>query len=191
METILYNRIPARVTDLRQFNVNDLTPRVNGKNSGKQRRTILKPVQGIPNKVRQGDFLRIYWGTPPNVYTPDNAFAFFVWVLTGAGEVRLEWDASLQQYVSAEGYTLTYSDPDGWCLDGNEFVGDNWCFPVSSPEESIKCYPFPEDWEFIRLSGPPIDYEIIKYKHQLDNNGHWAYTSIEVELKDIDELQRI
>jgi hypothetical protein len=177
-ETILYEKVPGRVMNLRFFANNFLQQYGQGEDAAKLRIAAVKPNM-IPNKILLGDYLRVYWGTIPNVVShPDVPFNLGpeIWIETPEGPEKLTWSLCDGLY---EGETINiYPDSDTWCIGGEV----EHCF---NPGQFV-CQSFPEGYRFIRTSGPPVDYKIIRFNHLTDDFGKYHHTTLQIEVEDID-----
>lgn len=129
------------------------------------------------------DYVRIFWGTPPNLFTPygTDGYGPYVYIEVGGEEVQLVWNPDTEMYESdASGFDITLSKEDGsWCLTEGSF---EFCFEPGN----FTCQTFPEGYAFIRFGGPPVDYEIIRYQHHIDDRGAYHHTTLHIEFDDVD-----
>jgi len=182
-EIVVYQSIPGRADNLRSLveNKDEKTPY--GDHSGKVRRFKLSPLK-IPNKLRQGDFVKVGWGTKPNLLAPLSAPVWGAPSLClknpGGDSVILHWYDELLEYASE---TLFLRFDESWKLSGD--VTHTFTTTADFDDNPL-CRSFPSGWSFNKLSGPDIFYKITEFNHQLDDFGMYHHTSLECELEDKD-----
>lgn len=176
-ELLLYEKVPARWTELREFTENVLMPKGFGNTSADIFR-VYGAFKELPTKLLRGDILKVPYGSKPNYYNPPNRpFGPDLWILTPGGNVLLNGNNEDSSY-SGGGYTLSETD-DEWCLTAEDF---EHCFTTQNP----LCETFPEGYRFLRVTGPYKRYEILRFETMLDDRGHYHHTRLEVELVDKD-----
>lgn len=187
-DIVLYEKVPARVGELRKLEENRTSPKGHGDSASKLRKIQLGG-QSIPDKIQDGDYIRIYWGTQPNLQVPigvPNGYGPWIQIDTPGGIETLKWDG--EKWVS-ENYSLEYAAYEGaWVLlDEEEILAE---FGTQT-QPNIKCGTFPTGYKFLRISGPPVDYKINQYQHKRDDYGFWHHTSLQVDLVAVDRGPRV
>lgn len=145
-------------------------------------------------KIRRSDFIRVPWGTFPNVeseVTLGNGMASAAVVAVPAGSVSLAWDRASVQFKDSTGnYLLSW-----------DAVAERWKF-VDSVAGTTLTFPstvlqghniFAVDWSGVdgdyavsSVSGAAKDYRILWMQHRLDESGRSHHTSIFMELAEGD-----
>ena len=177
----LYENVPARIGELREFIENILAPANFGNASADIFRGMFA-FPDLPHKLRRGDLVKVPWGIKPNYFIGEWV-PFSPALIFGSpgGNVLLIWDGS--QYTGS-GYTFS-SDYEGtWCLDGPD-LAEPYCFETSNP----LCEEFPEGFRFVKQTGPNQFYEILRFENQLDDIGYYHHTRVEMELIDTNTLK--
>ena len=185
----LYESIPANVDQFRETEVASLgKPSGFGMVSDNQFRVGLGGNQ-IPNKVQSGDYVRLYWGTPPNVVVPrgiPNGFPPQI-MLKDSELQLLTWQSFTNGWVG-DTYSIRWNST-AWVLlnEGVEVAtfGTNQQFP------QISCSSFPDGLTFVRFTGPPMDLKITQVRHKTDNFGNWHHTTLVTEYSETDSGVRI
>ena len=186
-EVLLYSQMPARVG----------TPNNSGANLGKpagagmeSAREFLVGVGGlsVPTKILKADFVRIYWGTKPNLYAHPSIPAGFPphLILKGASTYTLVWNPTLPGW-SGDGYSIVWNDEWELFLGASKIgsFGTNRDFP------QINCTSFPTGLSLLRFSGPPLDFTILRVSHEEDDQGKWHHTSLTVEYPETDKSPKL
>lgn len=160
-----------------------------GFNTLQNRKVLMVYSQSIQ---RDQEFLRIPWGTPPNVATLEGAFDGQppqAVISTPGGNKTLTWDGS-QWINDLSGYTLIWST-DHWEFT-DAVAPDSLSLPVTLLE-THNPFRFGDGWESINANytvvsfgADPVDYKIVWHKHQIDNVGGTHHTSLVIELEDED-----
>jgi len=177
-DIVLYDSIPGRMSQLRFFSENFTRPMDYGEGSAKMRRVILNGTE-LPNKILNSDFVVVHWGTPPNVVTPlnvpDNTGPQIV-MGTISGDKIFTWNPTSSKWENGANFV---SVSEGvWTISNGS---------SSRTYNSLDtCVELEEDFQFYRFTAPPVYYKIIRYKHQLDVDGRWHHTTLQVELDDRD-----
>lgn len=181
-ETILYKNVASRVSTLRKIDENRENSQSFGLTSANERTVSLRAPY-LLNKMTDGDYIRIPWGTRPNVFAPSlapNNAGPELWIDSPLGKIKLSWDGT--KYTDG---TVTISENSGgnWCLVHATlthcFVGSNFT-----------CQQFPNGYKFLKYTGPPIDYRIISMDIQEDDMGRIHHYSAYIELNDREGQQR-
>lgn len=182
----LHRDVPARIEEVRLDDKNQGKPSGAGMVSAKEYHVGLGGFS-IPNKMVIGDFVRVYWGTKPNLYANVN--------------IPQGYGPQLILKVGTDLITLTWNNENGWVSDSYSLLYDeSWelflddtviaTFSDNVDYPNISCSDFPEGIVLLRISGPPQDYEILRINHQEDDRGSWHHTSLIVELSDTDKGTR-
>lgn len=176
-ETTLYENVPARWTELREFTENVLASKGFGGTAANVFR-VYAAFRELPTSLLRGDVLKVPYGMKPNYYNPPNRpFGPALWIETPGGNVLLVGNNEDSTY-SGGGHTLQNIDGE-WCLTAEGF---EHCFVTDKP----LCESFPVGYRFLRVTGPYKRYEILRFENMLDDRGHYHHTRLEVELMDSD-----
>jgi hypothetical protein len=178
----LYSNIPANIRDVVLRGPTFLgKPSEAGMVSERQFQVGLGGMY-TPNAILKGDYVRVYWGTYPNLYSsPDipRNYSPHLILKTPAVE-KLVWQSSTNAWVG-ENYKIQFNN--GWAiyLDDEEIgeLGTEFDVP------KIDCL-LPEGIQLFRLTGPPIDLKILLCQHKTDDRGKWHHTSIVAEYSETD-----
>ena len=187
-DVIVYEKVPARVGELRKLEENRTSPKGHGDSASKLRK-IQIGGNNMPDKIQDGDYVRIYWGTQPNVLVPlgvPSGYGPWIQITTPGGVETLKWNGT--KWLN-ENYSLEYAPYEGaWVLiDGVDIIAEFG--PESNPQ--IKCGTFPTGYSYLKITGSPIDYKINQYQHKRDDNGYWHHTSLQVDLVAFDRGPRV
>ena len=177
MDQILYQNVQGRVGERRFFTENFQQPKGFGESSAFMRRIIINGPS-IPDKIVNGDYVRIDWGVPPNILTPQSVPSGTgpqVWIETPDGDLLLTWDGT--KWVNGSSSISIISG--GYRLIHGETTEDFTTFG--------RCNDFPEGFTFYRFTGPPVYYKIVRFEHQKNIQGQWHHTTIQGELEDLDD----
>jgi hypothetical protein len=181
-ETILYLNVPGRANNLKKFVENRDQVQGFGAESAKIRKFNLFP-QTLPQKLINGDYVKVPWGSKPNFYTPQDAPTWgapHLCISTPDGDRTLQW---IDGRYESDDYFLSF-DSD-WCLTGPDSF--EYCFEVFDFNTSVVCRSFPTGYRFIKPSGPSIYYKILDFNHEMDDFGAYHHTAVTCDLKDKDE----
>lgn len=187
-DILVYEKVPARIGDLRKLEENRTSAKGHGDVSSKIRRVQLGG-NNSPSKIKDGDYIRIYWGTKPNVYSDleiPSGYGPWIQIETPGGIETLKW--STDKWVN-DNYSIEYSAYEGsWVLvEGVDVIAT---FGEQNTPQ-IKCGTYPTGYKFYRISGPPIDYKIVQFDHREDEYGLWHHTSLQVDLVAKDARPRV
>ena len=178
----LYTKVPARVGSLRTIDDNLMKMSPVGLSSSNERYIMLRGSRPL-NKILQGDFIRIPWGTKPNLIEPSGApnnSGPQIWIDTPTGNQLLSWNGT--KYTN-DNYDIVLS-------------GEEWCVEYQSSEvgclssSNFRIATWPTGYSFLKFTGLPLDYRIIKIDAQLDDRGRLHHYSISVELENSDGVKR-
>lgn len=185
----VYESIPANIDQFRETETASMgKPSGAGMIADNQFRVGLGGFQ-MPNKVQSGDYIRVYWGTPPNVVSPLNTpDGFPPQIMLKDTETQLlTWNTSQQGWVGST-YSIRYVS-DTWRLFDEDTVvatfGSNRDFPA------ITCSDFPEGISFVRFTGPPMDLKVLQVRHKMDHFGGWHHTTLVTEYSETDSGVKI
>jgi len=178
---VLYSNIRGRVTTL-EFDVDkQVGP---GFRAGQFWRVIIP----YSPKVLKTDMVRLPWGVPPNVESPEQLWDGFspkVVISTPDGEKTLSWDGL--KYVDSENKYSVFWSGSVWRF--NDTVASlTHDFEGYSENQNIFKRPWNtevgEDYAVLSLTGDSQDFRIVWMKHQYDEFGAYHHTSLIVELED-------
>lgn len=185
----LYSRIPANVTDVKRFDADQL-----GKPSGaglvaENQYQVGLGGYSIPNRILRGDYIRVYWGTYPNKYSPPQVPRNYSsqLIINDGSDRLLTWNQNGWYAADpTEGYSIVYTT--------NEY-GGSWGLYLSNSLEAelgtefdypkIDCM-LPEGVRLVRLTAPPMDLKVIQVNHKEDDRGLWHHTAVLVEYSETD-----
>jgi len=157
-----------------------------GMNSSKEYVVGLGGMYQLSN-ILQGDMIRVYWGTPPNLSSPLGVPAGYGEVIildVGGSSVYLNWS---NNGWTGGGYSLIYNTT--WELfSGETKLAD---FGSDSSNPKLLCSDLPAGISLIRISGVPIHLKILQVDHKYDDFGYWHHTSTTVEYVDTDGRRRL
>lgn len=157
-----------------------------------------KIVMELSRSIRTSDFVRLSWGTFPNVETAgglDGEFPPTVIVTTPAGSKTLTWFYADSKYSDAD------SDNDPANTYTVSWTGTVWRFtdtvaPITVDFTGYEKHHnvFNLDWSTLvgasysvtSQTSYSIDYRVILVKHQHDPFGRQHHTSMTIELEDTD-----
>lgn len=185
--SVVYSSVPANIaTNLSRQENNLGKASESGMNSSKEYLVGLGGMYQL-NNIIQGDLVRVYWGTPPNLSSPLGVPAGYGEVLilsAGGSNVYLNW---ANNGWTGGGYSLTYTT--SWELfSGDTKVAD---FGDDRDNPKISCGTFPEGVKLLRISGVPIHLKILQVDHKFDDFGYWHHASLVAEYADTDGRKRL
>ncbi len=160
----------------------------------------LYKIIGVPApQIRDGDFIQVPWGTPPNMRVPTGLAAGWPlsFTVTGpfAGEKTLTWNDDTERYESTDvkyifswtGALWRFRDVDE---DENyDFTGYEFTDPLmEAPWASILG---DESWEITSLVGDDQEFRVLWCKHQIDDSGEHHHTALMIELEDAEPSSNV
>jgi hypothetical protein len=141
----------------------------------------------MPNSILRGDYVRVYWGTYPNLYSspsiPRN-YSPHLLLKTPAVE-KLVWQPNSNAWVGPN-YKIQFNN--GWAI----YLEDNKIGDLGTEFDvpKIDCM-LPEGLQLFRLTGPPIDLKILLCQHKMDDRGRWHHTAMIAEHSETDSGVKI
>jgi hypothetical protein len=179
----IYQEVPARVGFMLKEDRNLGVPTGAGMASANEFHVGLGG-NFCPSNIQKGDFVRIYWGTKPNLVSDHGipqGFGPHIQLSTPDGLQTLIWDDDVLGWVNDD-YSLAYDE--SWELSSGDTsvatFGDEFAYP------NLRCSSFPTGYKFVRVSGPPMDCQILKLDHKEDDLGRWHHTLLYVEIQDVE-----
>lgn len=183
--TTLYSRIAANINDVKRFDADQLAqPSGAGIRAENQYQVGLGGLT-IPNRVLRGDYIRVYWGTYPNVYSdpaiPRNYSPQLI--LNDGVDHKLTWS---QNGWTSETYSILYVDEpyeSGWQIffQGSKIADLGSVFDSPRLDCSL-----PQGIRLVRLTAQPLDLKVTQVNHKMDDTGKWHHTAIVCEYSDTD-----
>jgi len=146
-----------------------------------------------PN-IERSDFLRVPWGTFPNIEGAGGLSAGVPPRITllrdGVPQTDLEWDYTAQEYVNGGDQSISW-DGSNWVLT-DTLNGDSFTWP-DTIEEHHNFLNYPEaavsdggaTYE-LTGTGDSQDYRVTYTKPQIDDLGDDHHTSLAIELEEAD-----
>lgn len=183
--TTLYSRIPANISDVKRFDADQL-----GKPSGaglvaENQYQVGLGGYSIPNRVLRGDYIRVYWGTYPNLYSPPQVPRNYSsqLIINDGDDHLLTWSANAWVGQTYQIRFIEDSYAGGWFLyegeDNLGALGNSFDLP------QIDCT-LPEGFRLVRLTAPPMDLKVIQVNHKEDDRGRWHHTAVLAEYSETD-----
>jgi hypothetical protein len=143
----------------------------------------------LPNNIIQGDLVRVYWGTPPNLsvaHQVPQGYGDVLILQVGNDLVYLNWTNSPRGWLGG-GYSLVYNTV--WELFlGSEKLTE---FSDNSDDPKLTCSTFPTGIKLHKISGTPLDFQIRTVDHKYDDFGFWHHTALITDYADIDGRKRL
>ena len=188
-DTTLYSRIAANIRDVKRFDADQL-----GKPSGagmvaENQYQVGLGGFSIPNRILRGDYIRVYWGTYPNLYSPPQVPRNYSLqlVLNDGADHLLTWNQNGWYPADiTESYSIIFSTNEyggSWALyfsgEFEEELGTEFDLP------KIDCM-LPDGVRLVRLTAPPMDLKVIQVNHKDDDRGRWHHTAVLAEYSDTD-----
>jgi hypothetical protein len=141
----------------------------------------------VPNNLVQGDLVRIYWGTPPNLSSIPQVPVGYGDILifeVGGNQVYLNWGTN--GWANSE-YSLIFDEV--WELfSGSTKIAE---FSDNPNDPQLTCRPFPEGISLRKISGTPLDFQVLSVDHKYDDFAMWHHTSLIVDYMDMDGRKRL
>jgi len=148
-----------------------------------------------PQIVRNGEFVMVPWGVPPNVGVgagaPAGSAPIYTLTHTG-GDVTMNWDLATTRWVDESGdFTMTW-DGSNWVFD-DQVNGHNQTFDDPATTRTQNPWKNPaafwvlglNDYE-LAVGVADIPYRIVWHMHRIDDVGGTHHTSLVIELEDED-----
>lgn len=184
---VVYSTVPANISmNLARQESNLGKATATGLNSNKEYLVGLGGMYALGNII-QGDMIRVYWGTPPNLSSPVGVpvgYGEVIILSVGGSNVYLNWT---NNGWSGGGYSITYGT--SWELfSGQTKLAD---FGTDRDNPKITCGDFPDGISLLRVSGVPINLKILQVDHKFDDFGYWHHTSLVTEYADTDGRKRL
>jgi len=184
-ETTIYSDRKCRITNMDGEDQQKLFG-----NSSEHRWLVM--FEFSPN-IGKSDFVRVPWGTFPNLQAPAGAgdqFPHSAVISTPAGDVTINWSVANGRYEDSTGdYYLEFSEGSGWAffdnVEGQAFTLESYVAETHNPFlPDWLALPFVEDYSVVSTGGPVQDFRVTWRKDQIDDAGRWHHTSVVMELED-------